>query len=58
MPDAAPRWERELAELWESIDDYPQDGFLARMDALATGLPDPGVAAFERASARDSIGHI
>jgi tetratricopeptide (TPR) repeat protein len=56
MPDSSP-WERELAELWESLGDMPEDEFLARMDTLAAGLPDRGVAAFERASARDSTGH-
>jgi hypothetical protein len=53
MPDD---WERELAALWEALDDLPESEFLARMDALTAELPDPGVAAFERASARDSTG--
>jgi Tetratrico peptide repeat len=57
MPDAPPERERELAELWESLDELAEDEFLARMDALAAGLPDPGIAAFERAAARDSTGH-
>jgi hypothetical protein len=57
MSDAAAEWERELAELWESLDEMAGDEFLARMDALAGVLPDPGVAAFERAAARDSTGH-
>jgi tetratricopeptide (TPR) repeat protein len=52
MPDR----EGELAELWAALDELPEDEFLTRMDALADGLPDPGVAAFERASARDSTG--
>jgi tetratricopeptide (TPR) repeat protein len=54
MPDD---WEHALAALWEALDDLPEDEFLARMDALAAELSDPGVAAFERASARDSTGH-
>jgi tetratricopeptide repeat protein len=57
MAEAAPQWERELAALWESIDDLAEDDFLTRMDALAGELPDRGIAAFERASARDSTGH-
>jgi tetratricopeptide (TPR) repeat protein len=56
MPDSAPS-KRELAELWESLGEMPEDEFLARMDTLAAGLPDRGVAAFERAGARDSTGH-
>jgi hypothetical protein len=57
MPDATPEWERNLAELWESLDEMAEDEFLAQMDALAAGLPEPGIAAFERAAARDSTGH-
>ena len=49
-----PEWERRLAQLWESLDDLEEDEFLARMDAVAAEVPDPGVAAFERACARDS----
>ena len=49
--------EAELAELWAALDQLPEDEFVARMDALADRLPDPGIAAFERASARDSTGH-
>ena len=52
-----PEWERRLDELWASLDDLEEDEFVARMDALAAELPDPGVAAFERACARDSTGH-
>jgi tetratricopeptide (TPR) repeat protein len=57
MAEAAPQWERELAALWESIDDLAEDDFLTSMDTLAGELPDRGIAAFERASARDSTGH-
>jgi hypothetical protein len=49
--------ERELTELWAALDELPDDEFLASMDALADRLADPGIAAFERGSARDSTGH-
>jgi tetratricopeptide (TPR) repeat protein len=52
-----PEWERELAALWAQLDELEEEEFLKRMDALADELPDPGVAAFERACARDSTGH-
>jgi tetratricopeptide (TPR) repeat protein len=51
-------WERRLADLWASIEDHGEQEFLARMEELAAELPaDSGVAAFERASAKDSTGH-
>jgi tetratricopeptide (TPR) repeat protein len=47
-----------MADLWASIDDHSEEGFLARMEELAAELPgDSPVAAFERASAQDSTGH-
>jgi len=49
-------WEQQVAELWAAIDDLDEDEFLARMDALAAGLP-AAVAAYERGSAFDSTGH-
>jgi thioredoxin-like negative regulator of GroEL len=47
-----------VADLWASFDDYSEEDFRARMDALAATLPaDSPLAAFERASAFDSTGH-
>jgi tetratricopeptide (TPR) repeat protein len=51
-------WERRVADLWASFDDYSEEDFRARMNALAAELPaDSPLAAFERASAFDSTGH-
>jgi hypothetical protein len=51
-------WEKQLSVLWETIDDYDENDFVARIDALSAELP-PGDATgfFERAGARDSTGH-
>ena len=50
-------WERRVAELWASFDDYGEEEFLARMEALVGALPaDSARAAFGRASAQDSTG--
>ncbi len=51
-------WEKQLSALWDTIDDYDDDDFVARIDALAAELP-PGTATgfFARAGARDSTGH-
>lgn len=51
-------WERRLAHAWAQLDPLPPDEFVARIDALADELP-PGDARapFERACARDSVGH-
>jgi tetratricopeptide (TPR) repeat protein len=45
-----------VAELWEAFDALSEEEFLARMDALAAELPE-AVAAYERGSAFDSLGH-
>jgi tetratricopeptide (TPR) repeat protein len=51
-------WERRLAELWATLDERPDDEFLASVDALTEELaPEDGVRSFERAAARDSTGH-
>jgi thioredoxin-like negative regulator of GroEL len=43
-------------DLWAKFDSLSEAEFLARMDALAAGLP-PAVAAYERASAFDATDH-
>src|SRR3954447_24462212 len=55
MPDQ--EWERRLAALWATLDDRPEDEFVAAIDALAGELDDDGAGPFERAAARDSTGH-
>ena len=49
-------WEERLASLWEELDTLPAADFVARMDALAAQAPTEGMAQFERAGARDSVG--
>ena len=51
-------WERRVARLWQSIDDLPEQDFLASIEELVAELPpDDPVGLFERASAFDSTGH-
>ncbi len=51
-------WERRANELWATIDDFSEDDFLARIEALASELPaGSALADFERACAFDSTGH-
>ncbi len=51
-------WEQRLAELWERIDDYDEQEFLTRIEAMTAELPDESaVATFERGAALDSTGH-
>jgi tetratricopeptide (TPR) repeat protein len=51
-------WEQRLAELWATVDDYDEQEFLTRIEALTAELPaDSPVAAFERGGALDSTGH-
>ncbi len=58
MAAHSPEWDERLAALWASIDDLPEEEFLARIDRLAAELPaDSAVAVFERAASFDSTGH-
>jgi tetratricopeptide (TPR) repeat protein len=51
-------WQQRVDDLWASFDDHDEEAFVARMEALASELPDDSPeAAFERASAFDSTGH-
>jgi thioredoxin-like negative regulator of GroEL len=57
MNEAAAGWERRLANLWAEIDEYGEEEFVSRVEALAAELPSGSAAAlFERASAFDSTG--
>jgi tetratricopeptide (TPR) repeat protein len=49
-------YEKDLKELWASLDSLGEEEFRERMDALAASL-SPAVAAYERGSAFDSTGH-
>ena len=51
-----PTWETELAALWSQLDSLSAADFVSRMDRVAAGIPDPALALFERAGARDSVG--
>src|SRR5579864_319476 len=55
IPDT--EWETRISELWAEIDQYGEDEFVGRIDALAAELP-PGsaIGLFERGSAFDSTG--
>jgi len=56
VPDQ--EWEQRLADLWTTLDDRPEDEFVAAIDELTGELPDDeGAGPFERAAARDSTGH-
>jgi hypothetical protein len=49
---------RRVAEMFAAIDDYQEDDFIARVDALAAELPgEDSDGLFHRACARDSWGH-
>lgn len=50
-------WEGRIAALWNTLDRYEPDAFVAEIDRLVTELP-PGsaIGSFERASAHDSTG--
>jgi tetratricopeptide (TPR) repeat protein len=51
-------WDRRLALLWQTIDDQPEDDFLAAIENLVAELqPDDPIGFFENASAFDSTGH-
>jgi tetratricopeptide (TPR) repeat protein len=53
-------WEKRVADVWASIDDYEdrEDDFRALIDKLVAELPeDDPIGLFERAYAWDSTGH-
>jgi len=55
-PDAA--WEARVADLWQAIETYAPEEFVARLDLLVGELPpDSAIGHFERGSARDSTGN-
>jgi len=54
--DAA--WERNLAELWQTIDDCAPDRFVDQLELLVARLgPGNAIGLFERASSQDSTDH-
>ena len=47
-----------MNDLWATIDDFPPDEFVTRVDALVAELsPGDAIGLFERGGARDSTGH-
>ncbi|TXN29710.1 tetratricopeptide repeat protein [Lacisediminihabitans profunda] len=51
-------WEKRLAEQWASIDELPEEEFLAGMDRLVAELPaGSAIGRFERAGALDATDH-
>ncbi|HET9897319.1 MAG TPA: tetratricopeptide repeat protein [Streptosporangiaceae bacterium] len=51
-------WEHRLTVAWASLDNVPDEEFLAAIDALAGELPaGDAIGLFERACAFDSTGH-
>ena len=58
MSTPSASWEERNATLWKTIDDYGEEDFVARVEAMAAELPlGSPVAIFERACAQDSTGH-
>jgi hypothetical protein len=49
-------WQNRVDEVWSRADELGDRGVVDAMDALAASAPDPALAAFERAGARDSAG--
>ncbi len=61
-PEAASTsdWEQRITELWQTIDGFSADDFIARIDACVAELPsgaNSAIGLFERGSAQDSTGH-
>lgn len=58
VTDVHADWEKRSRELWSTIDDYDEEAFRARIDALVAELPpQSAIGRFERAAAFDSTGH-
>ena len=49
-------WQIRVDEVWSRADELGDRVVVDAMDALAASAPDPALAAFERAGARDSAG--
>jgi hypothetical protein len=49
-------WQQQVDEVWARAGELGDRGVMDAMDALAASAPDPALAAFERAGARDSAG--
>jgi tetratricopeptide (TPR) repeat protein len=58
MNIACPEWEKRVADLWASMDDYDPDEFVKWIEVFAAELPpDSAIGLFERGAAQDSTGH-
>jgi hypothetical protein len=49
-------WQQRVDAVWARADELGDRGVVDAIDALAGHAPDPGLAAFHRAGARDSAG--
>jgi Tetratrico peptide repeat len=51
-------WEDRIADLWNRIDQYGDNEFVAQIDTMVAELPaGNSIGLFERACAQDSTGH-
>ena len=58
MSESQASWETRVAALWDAIDNYAPEVFVAQVESLAAELPpESAIGLFERASAHDSTGH-
>lgn len=58
MGDTNASWENRLATLWNAIERYEPQAFVAQIESLAAELPSgSAIGLFERGSAQDSTGH-
>jgi hypothetical protein len=58
MGDTNASWENRLATLWNAIERYEPQAFIAQIESLAAELPSgSAIGLFERGSAQDSTGH-
>ncbi|MQR02412.1 tetratricopeptide repeat protein [Glaciimonas soli] len=58
MSNMEAAWEKQIADLWLTIDDVNSEEFINRINNLASELPaGSAIGLFERAAAQDSTGH-
>jgi tetratricopeptide (TPR) repeat protein len=57
MNDTTTFWEQRVATLWQSLNNYEADEFIAQLELLLSELePGSAIALFERGAAHDSTG--
>jgi hypothetical protein len=58
MPDIDADWEKRIADLWATTDEYGPEDFVARIGSLVSELPSgSAIGLFEQGAAQDSTGH-